>query len=276
MSEIKIIGHRGNQGFSVENSAAAILDCSSNSAIDGTELDIRITRDNEIAVIHNPIIRNINGINTRVQDLTLAEIEKLKFQTSNVDQLLQKLYTFYYQDKYFYNQYCKLGKQTSRIPTFESIMDCFDGEKHMLIELKGLPGEYSWKKQLYFEDYLVSILQEYDYQNRNIALEGYNLDALYRIKNQLPDLKTVALINKNDRLESYHMCFDGVSLEYPLITYDVINEAIYNELDLYSWDDKKPIEHYKKIKESLNYLKYVASMTVISDFPEKAREYIKK
>lgn len=273
MDNLKIIGHRGNQGFAPENSAAAILSCSDSPVIDGTEFDIRITKDNEIVIIHNASIKASNGTNARIQDLTLEEIEQVKFRTIFVDQFLQRLFTFYYKDRYFYNQYCNLGKQSSRIPTFESIMELFDPSKHMFIELKGLPGEYSFEKQQYFEDYIVDILKEYDYQNRNLALEGYNFDALFRIKNKLPDLKIVALINKNGSLQPLDMDFDGVSLEYVLIDDNVIDKVISNGMDLYSWDDKTPLAHYKKIRELLNS---DVNLTVINDFPEKARQYIKR
>lgn len=268
MSEVKIIGHRGNQGYAVENSYAAIMDCSTNPNIDGTEFDIRITADNKIVVTHDSKLNNI-----RVCDLTLNEIQQMRFQTKKVDNLMQRIYSLPYKDKYFYQTYCLRGKQFSRITTLEDILKNFDKEKHMLIELKGLPGEYSREKQQLFEDSLIEILKKCDYQNRNIALEGYNIDALYRIKNKLPGLKIIALINKKCKLESFHKCFDGVSLEYPLINYDVIDKAIDCGLALYSWDDKRPIDHYKKIRE---YLNSDANITIISDFPEKAREYIKK
>ena len=151
----------------------------------------------------------------------------------------------------------------------------------MLIELKGKIAEYPLSKQRYFEDNIIEILKQYDYKNRDIALEGYNFEALFRIKEKLPDLKVIALINKNGNLKPLDMEFDGVSLEYVLLNESVVEKIMKKNMTLYSWDDKRPVNHYKKVNELLfRYGSEIESgelpLYVINDFPEKARQYIKK
>lgn len=281
MNNIKIIGHRGNQGFATENSSEAILDCSKNENIDGTEFDIRPTKDEKIVIMHNATVNGTTSSKGRIQDLTLEELKKLRFKTQSADQFLQRLFNVFNKDKYFYNQYCNLGKQSSEIALFDEIMKNYSSNKHMLIELKGKIAEYSKSKQRYFEDNIVDILKQYDYKNRDLALEGYNFEALFRIKEKLPDLKVIALINKNGSLKPLDMEFDGVSLEYVLLNESVVEKVIKNKLVLYSWDDKQPISHYKKINEMVSrYDSEIESeefpLYVINDFPEKAKQYIKK
>lgn len=278
---IKIIGHRGNQGVAIENSYSAIIDCSNNVNIDGTEFDIRPTKDNKIVVMHNENVNGTTSSKGRIQDLTLEELKKLRFKTQTVDQFLQKLFNIFNRDKYFYEQYCRLGKQNSKIVLFSKIMESYSPNKHMLIELKGQIAEYSNSKQRYFEDNIVDILKQYDYQNRDLALESYNLDALFRIKEKLPDLKIIALINKNGNLKPLDMPFDGVSLEYNLLNMTSVEKVMKNNMVLYSWDDKRPIAHYNTINEMVfRYGNEIESgelpLYVINDFPEKARQYIKK
>ncbi len=280
-NNIKIIGHRGNQEFATENSSDAILDCSKNDNIDGTEFDIRPTKDDKIVVMHNATVNGTTNSKGRIQDLTLEELKKLRYTTQVADQFLQRLFNICNKDRYFYEQYCRLGKQSSKIALFDDIMKEYNPSKHMLIELKGKLGEYSSFKQIYFEDNIVDILKKYDYKNRNIALEGYNFEALFRIKEKLPDLKVIALINKNGNLKPLDMEFDGVSLEYVLLNESVIEKIIKNNLVLYSWDDKRPVAHYNKINEMvLRYGQAIESgelpLYVINDFPEKAKQYIKK
>lgn len=281
MSNIKIIGHRGNQGFATENSKDAILNCSSNENIDGTEFDIRPTKDDKIVIMHNENVNGTTSSKGRIQDLTLEELKKLRYTTQVADQFLQRLFNVFNKDQYFYEQYCSLGKQSSKIALFDEIMKSYSPSKHMLIELKGKIAEYPSSKQKYFEDNIVDILKKYDYQNRDLALEGYNFDALFRIKEKLPDLKVIALINKNGNLKPLDMEFDGVSLEYGLLNESVIEKIIKNKLVLYSWDDKRPVSHYNTINEMVS--KYGSAIEsgelplyVINDFPEKAKQYIRK
>ncbi len=281
MDNIKILGHRGNQGLATENSYEAIMSCSNIPEIDGTEFDIRPTKDDKIVIMHNATVNGTTNAKGRIQDLTLEELQKLRFTTQFVDQLSQKGYNIFNKDKYFFEQYRNLGKKSSQIATFDEVMQNYSPNKHMLIELKGKIAEYSNRKQTYFEDNIIEILKKYDYQNRDLTLEGYNFDALFRIKNKLPDLKVIALINKNGNLTPLDMDFDGVSLEYVLLNEKVVQKVIDKNMMLYSWDDKKPMSHYNKINNIINKFQSEIEtgelpLYVINDFPEKARQYIKK
>lgn len=270
-----IIGHRGNQDKYVENSYDAIIDCSKNNQIDGTEFDIRPTRDGNIVVIHNS---KIDG--NRIIDLSLEELNCIKFQTTKIDQFVQKIYNLKKDDKYFRDRYKKRGSESIQVPTLEKVLKDYDSKKHMLIELKGLDGEYSNKEQDVFEKSLIELLKKYDYKNRNIALEGYNLKALFRIKNELPDLKVVSLVNKKGNFDGLDMGVDGLSVEHLIITNDLLERIMRERLKLYSWDDKTPNKHYFHINSILeNYRCEVydgdLDLTVINDFPEEARKRIK-
>lgn len=281
MDNIKILGHRGNQGLATENSYEAIMSCSNIPEIDGTEFDIRPTKDDKIVIMHNATVNGTTNAKGRIQDLTLEELQKLRFTTQFVDQLSQKGYNIFNKDKYFFEQYRNLGKKSSQIATFDEVMQNYSPNKHMLIELKGKIAEYSNRKQTYFEDNIIEILKKYDYQNRDLTLEGYNFDALFRIKNKLPDLKVIALINKNGNLTPLDMDFDGVSLEYVLLNEKVVQKVIDKNMMLYSWDDKKPMFHYNKINNIIDKFQSEIEtgelpLYVINDFPEKARQYIKK
>lgn len=280
MNNIKIIGHRGNQGFATENSFEAIMSCSNTPEIDGTEFDIRPTKDDEIVIMHNATVNGTTNAKGRIQDLTLEELKKLRFTTQFVDQLLQKGFNFLSADRYFYEQYCRLGKRSSEIALFEDVMREYSPKKHMLIELKGKVDEYSSTKQRRFEEKIIDILKEYDYKNRDLTLESYNFEALFRIKDKLPDLRVVALINKSGSLKPLDMDFDGVSLEYVWLNDTVIQKIMDKGMMLYSWDDKRPIYHYIQINNIANkFQREIESgelpLYVINDFPEKAKQYIK-
>lgn len=276
VKDIKILGHKGDQGLEVECSYDAIMNCSISKDIDGVELSIRPTLDDKIVVMNDS---TIDGY--KVQNLTLSDLKKMQFKTKSIDVFLQRLFNLANIDRYFFNRYGCLSKQHCNIEKIERILKDFSKDKHMLIELKCSLQEYSELKQKKFEQNVIEILQQYDYKNRNLAIQSYNYDALFRIKDKLPDLNVVALINKSSNFNTLDMGFDGANIKYNLINENAIGRIIKNRMSLYSWDDKTPVSHYKKVnlisKEYENEIKNgELPFYVITDFPCKVKQYVKK
>jgi len=72
-----ILGHRGARTLAPENSIpsfAKALQCGA----DGVELDVHLTKDGKLAVIHDSTLKRINGDSkTYIKDLTMAELKAL-------------------------------------------------------------------------------------------------------------------------------------------------------------------------------------------------------
>jgi glycerophosphoryl diester phosphodiesterase len=103
---MKIVGHKGAVGHAPENTIASFqkaieLGC------DRTELDVRLSKDDQIIVIHdNTVDRTTNG-KGKVSDMTLSELKKLD---------------------------CELGQ---KIPTLQEVIDICKDKIDLQIELKG-------------------------------------------------------------------------------------------------------------------------------------------
>lgn len=74
---MKIISHRGGANLAPENSLAAIK-VSKTLGVDAAEIDIHITKDNQLVVFHDPDLKRLAGIDKRIIDLSLSEIRKIK------------------------------------------------------------------------------------------------------------------------------------------------------------------------------------------------------
>lgn len=77
MRKTKVVGHRGASGYAPENTILSFqkaidLGC------DKTELDVRLSKDNELIVIHDPEVDRISNGQGEVSKMTLTEIRKLK------------------------------------------------------------------------------------------------------------------------------------------------------------------------------------------------------
>lgn len=71
-----IVAHRGASWDAPENTVEAAMRGWSEGA-DATEVDVHLTRDGEVVVIHDPTLLRTTGRDARVDELTLAEIRKL-------------------------------------------------------------------------------------------------------------------------------------------------------------------------------------------------------
>lgn len=73
---MEIWGHRGAYHFAPENTLTS-FQMAADMGADGVELDIQLTRDNEIVVIHDETVDRVSDGHGYVKDLTLSELKKL-------------------------------------------------------------------------------------------------------------------------------------------------------------------------------------------------------
>lgn len=89
---IKLVSHRGNNNNDYrENTMDAITESLKEDYIDGVEFDVRITKDNEIVLIHDMTISKASDGNGFVKDMTLSELQKYNFGNKKHKSLISKL-----------------------------------------------------------------------------------------------------------------------------------------------------------------------------------------
>lgn len=71
-----VIAHRGGAGRAPENTLAAFTRAAPLGA-EAIELDVRLSRDGEVVVIHDPTVDRTTGSTGRVADRTAAELSRL-------------------------------------------------------------------------------------------------------------------------------------------------------------------------------------------------------
>lgn len=76
MNQTKIIAHRGSKGTHPENTLEAIEEAVRVGS-DGIEIDVHLSLDKEIIVIHDETVDRTTDGNGKVQDLTLMELKNL-------------------------------------------------------------------------------------------------------------------------------------------------------------------------------------------------------
>jgi len=85
-----IIGHRGAPNLAYENTIDS-FDKAFKNNVDGIELDVQLTLDNQLAVFHDFDTISLNGRNNLIKDIQYTDLQSLstKFNIPKLDDVLQ-------------------------------------------------------------------------------------------------------------------------------------------------------------------------------------------
>ena len=80
---VRVIAHRG-AGFEFDENTVEACQQSYKKGIRGYEVDIRLTKDNQLVLMHDADVSRTTGGKGKIEDLTLAEIKALRTTKSGV------------------------------------------------------------------------------------------------------------------------------------------------------------------------------------------------
>ena len=107
-----IIAHRGESYDAPENTLASInLAWQRND--DAVEVDVHLTKDNRIVVIHDPNTKRITGQNKKIKNSTLTELQTLDFGSWKAEKW-----------------------KDEKIPTIDEVLQTVPVNKKIIIEIK--------------------------------------------------------------------------------------------------------------------------------------------
>ena len=144
MNSLLVIGHRGAKGHAPENTLISFqkaLDMN----VDGIELDVHMSSDHQIVVIHDDSVNRTTNGNGIVNQLSLHELKALEIENAH------------------------------SIPTLEEVLDLVDQKIFINIELK---GNYTAKPVLAVIEQYVS---ERNWQYDSFLVSSFDWNALQEI-----------------------------------------------------------------------------------------------
>lgn len=149
-----IIAHRGESYIAPENTLSSI-NLAWENGVDAVEVDIRLTKDNQIVVIHDPhtwrTSRKFRWIsNTDLKDLKSLDVGKYK----------------------------NIKYTGERIPTLQEVLSTVPNGKKILVEIK------SDRKIIPF---LKDLIAEFSFQTEQIDLISFNLKTVVEYKRHFPN-----------------------------------------------------------------------------------------
>jgi len=255
--KIQIHGHRGSRGDFPENTLYAFKHAIENN-IDFIELDLQITKDDEIIIYHDKNINTkiCNGVSKPIKSLLLKEIKEYDCGSKkNIK---------------FPNQQTIPGE---KIPTFIELINLLQTDyKHkkilMNIEIKTEKSLDADNEVYHFSSTLVKLLHKYNITN-DVIIQSFDVRALkyikeidstiktsYLIEDELPNIDTLINASKNLGVKI-------ISPDYKLIDKKIVKKLHENGFEVLPWT----INDIIALKQNIEY----GVDGIITDYPVQLR-----
>ena len=208
----KIIAHRGAVSQGVENSLEA-LEAAAQQKADLAEMDILLTKDHQFVVMHDYNLQRLAGIDKRVQDMTLAELQGLEI---------------------------KQDGHSSRIPSFDAyVARAKELNIKLLVELKPHGGEPDNYADIFIAKMRqLGIVQEYQTMSLDLKL-------MEKIEQKAPEIQTGYVIPIQFGSFAQHS-LDFYAIEDFSYNSSLLDQAHEEGKKLYVWtiNDEQKITEY--------------------------------
>ena len=228
---MNLIAHRGLQTKNTkENTLISLSLGNIHPKIAGIELDVRLTKDNRVVVIHDEYIDRVSNGRGKVSEMSLSRLKSFNYGT-NI--------------------------KHSTINTLDEILDKMDSNGLIVIELKD-----ELDRNDILSSKVLQIIKNYD--NLNIWLKSFSLDIIKYLK-RYSDRPIGVLINKyNTNLLDLNVDFYSISKN--VINKDILRDKFNDNKQVMVWavNSKNEFDNlYNKIG------KFIDDIYIISDNPLK-------
>ncbi len=249
-NQLKIIAHRGGSNLAPENTLAAFKKAI-NLDVDMIEIDVHLSKDSNIIVIHDKTIDRTTDGTGEIKNMTLDEIKK-------------------YDAGSWFNE----SFQDERVPTLDETFNAIKGQTILLIEIKDGDERYPG-----LEKRVVESIHKHN-ANTWTVVQSFNKNSILRVKKMDPLIITYYLvssefdglysditekINANRKIVKQ---FDGIAAHYSHL--DSANVEIMHKagFEVFTWTVDKPEDMIKIIDINID--------GIITNSPGKLKEILNK
>ncbi|MBM4762232.1 glycerophosphodiester phosphodiesterase [Bacillus sp. B15-48] len=234
----EIFAHRGYSGKYPENTMKAFIEAERVSA-DGLELDVQMTKDGEIVVIHDEKVDRTTGGNGYVKDYTAKEIRKL--------------------DASLHNKKLRFGKKEP-IPFLKEVFEWLSTTNLICnVELKNNRVAYHGMEEKVF-----SLIDEYGVRDR-VIISSFNHYSLVYVKRLDRGIETAPILPVGLYMPWVYAQSIQAKGFHPIYI------AAHDEIIKKSLEQKIAIRPYTVNKEKdMERLIISGCTAIITDFPARA------
>ena len=239
---MKVFAHRGASGYAPENTIVAIKKAIEMKA-DGIEIDIQLTKDGKIVVMHDwKVDRTTTGRGY------VYELDYDYIKTLDAGQWFTKDF---------------IGET---VPTLEEVLDILPKDMMLNIEIKDTARHHT-----NIEEKMLEVLKKYPDKFENIIVSSFHHDKIKKRQKLEPKLK-LALLTDSEFIEiEKYLSSNGLSSysyhpEINLISKEDVEKLHDSGVKIFVWTVNK--------EEDLNYLVKLGVDGVITNYPDIMKELL--
>ncbi|PKR86017.1 glycerophosphodiester phosphodiesterase [Heyndrickxia camelliae] len=236
-----IFAHRGAAGTYPENTMDAFI-AAEKCGADGIELDVQLSKDGEIVVIHDETVNRTTNGKGFVKDFNIKDLQKL-----NASYHSKSVKTFF------------------KVPHIPSLREVFDWMKtnDLLCNIEFKTGKIEYP---YIEEKVIQLIREYGFEER-IIISSFNHYSIIHCYRLAPEIEIAPLYSDGLFMPwvyaaSIHA--KGIHPNYKIAPDDIINSAMEYGIQVRPYTVNKE----KDIKRLLA----LSCSAIITDFPKEAVE----
>lgn len=227
--EILIITHRANVPPAPENSLAA-LQRSIDLNVDYAEIDVQLTADEQVVILHDEDLMRVTGVPGSVAELTYEEIraERLLTKQNIADSLLV-------------------------IPSFEEFIEAAGNYIKLMVELK----YYGFNPRL--APRTIEFIRKHGIEDQ-VVIKSKSLRAVEQVRMLAPDLRLGYVISVSVG-DLTRLDVDFLSVNHRFVTPDLIQRAENQGLEVYAWTANEREHIIGAVQTGVD--------GIITDYPER-------
>ncbi|MBS3942471.1 MAG: phosphatase PAP2 family protein [Actinobacteria bacterium] len=164
-NEVTVIAHSGAQGYAPTNTLVA-FDLAIEQGSHVLEMDLQLTADDEVVVIHDGTVDRTTDGTGAVRDLTLAEVQDLDAG-------------WYFEEADGSHPF---RDQDIRVPTLREVIERYP-DTHLNVDLKT-------DSPITIADPVIDLLREYGRDDGSVTVASFSTDYLVPVRAALPDVPT--------------------------------------------------------------------------------------
>ena len=205
------IAHRGASALAPENTLAS-FEKAIELGFDYIEIDVRLSKDKQLVVIHDANVMRTTDGEGLIEDLTVKEIKKLDAGS------------------WFSPAYAG-----ERIPLLNEVLKEVSGKTGIIIEMK------SPENQPGMTEILANMLNSFKPDNE-IKVQSFHINEIKKFHQLAPEIPAGLLLSKHldlFHLASYREFASFLSVHHLLLSKSFINQAELFGYEIYSWTISK-------------------------------------
>lgn len=261
-----VAAHRGHCDNFVENTSEAFANAADSNLVDFIEIDVRLTDDDELVVVHNNSVTKVDG-------------NDLRISSSCSDDILNSNYVYFSADdlKNFLSSFCndsegrlireRFHSTFGKNYCIPSLKNAFDkcGGKPILLDLK-FKNDFDR-----FEKMLFKFLDSCSYDGE-IILQSADLESLKKLQCLHPEYSYLAIVNSEDDFEKCDS-FNMLGVRKNLVGHWRTIDALYSGKRISVWTINSSDE-LSDVNSSLG--KYGDDVIYVTDYPKMISAVLSK